>query len=115
MHMEIERLTMAELAEQLSMLLDLPVQDHTGLSGPFQVALDLTMADMTGMMSKLNAASGGSLLPPEAQARIEKLAAAEPGGAVLNSVSKLGLRLEKQKGSVATLVIDSAEKEPTEN
>lgn len=115
MHMEIERLTMAELAEQLTLLLDLPVQDHTGLSGPFQVALDMSMADMQGMMSKLNAVSGGGLLPPEAQARIAKLAAAEPGGAILGSVSKLGLRLEKQKGSVATLVIESAEKTPTEN
>jgi uncharacterized protein (TIGR03435 family) len=115
MHMEIERLTMAELAQQLGLLLDLPVEDHTGLSGSFQVALDLTMADMQGMMSKLNAASGGGMLPPDAQARIAKLAAADPGGAVLGSVSKLGLRLEKQKGSISTLVIDSAEKTPTEN
>jgi uncharacterized protein (TIGR03435 family) len=116
MHMEIERLTMAELAEQLSLLVDLPVQDRSGLGGgSFQVALDLSMADMQGMMAKLNAASGGAMLPPEAQARIAKLAAAEPGGAVLGSVSKLGLRLEKQKASVATLVIESAEKAPTEN
>jgi uncharacterized protein (TIGR03435 family) len=115
MHMEIERLTMAELADQLGMLLDLPVQDHTGLSGSFQVALDLTMADMMGMMNKLNAVSGGDLLPPEAQKRMSQLAASEPGGAVLGSVSKLGLRVEKRKGSVAMLVIDSAEKAPTEN
>lgn len=115
MHMEIERLTMAELAEQLALLLDLPVQDRTGLSGSFQVALDMSMADLQGMMMKLNAVSGGGLLPPEAQARISKLAAAEPGGAILGSVSKLGLRLEKQKGSVASLVIESAEKTPTEN
>jgi uncharacterized protein (TIGR03435 family) len=73
------------------------------------------MADMQGMMSKLNAASGGAMLPPEAQSRIAKLAAADPGGAVLGSVSKLGLRLEKQKGSIATLIIESAEKTPTEN
>ena len=115
MHMEIERLTMAELADQLGLLLDLPVQDHTGLSGSFQVALDLSMADMMGMMNKLNAASGGAMLPPEAQSRLSQLAAAEPGGAILASVSKLGLRLEKQKGTVATLVIESAEKTPTEN
>lgn len=115
MHMEIERLTMVELAEQLALLLDLPVQDHTGLSGPYQVALDMSMADLQGMMMKLNEVSGGGMLPPEAQSRIASLAAAEPGGAILGSVSKLGLRLEKQKGSVATLVIESAEKTPTEN
>jgi uncharacterized protein (TIGR03435 family) len=114
-HMEIERLTMAELADQLALLVDLPVRDRTELIGSFQVALDLSMADMQGMMSKLNAASGGAMLPPEAQSRIAKLATAAPGGAVLGSVSKLGLRLEKQKGAIATLVIESAEKTPTEN
>lgn len=115
MHMEIERLTMPELAEQLALLLDLPVQDHTGLSGQFQVGLDLSMADMMGMMNKLNAASGGGMLPPEAQNQLKQMAASEPGGAILSSVSKLGLRLEKQKGTIATLVIESAEKMPTEN
>jgi uncharacterized protein (TIGR03435 family) len=114
-HMEIERLTMAELADQLGMLVDLPVQDRTGLSGPFQIALDMSMADMTGLLSKMNAASGGGLISAEAQGRISQMAAGEPGGAILGSVSKLGLRLEKQKGSLATLVIESAEKLPTEN
>jgi len=106
---------MSELADQLGLLVDLPVQDRTGLSGSFQVALDLTMADLTGMMTKLSAASGGAIVPPEAQARMAQLAAADPGGAVLGSISKLGLRLEKQKGSVANLVIESADKMPTEN
>ncbi|MEO8098177.1 MAG: TIGR03435 family protein [Acidobacteriota bacterium] len=109
MHMEIERLTMAELAEQLALLLDLPVQDQTGLSGSFQVGLDMSRADLLGMMNKMG------MLPPEAQAQLAKSAAADPGGAVLASVSKLGLRLEKQKGSVATLTIDNTEKTPTEN
>ena len=115
MHMEIERMTMADLAEQLALVLDFPVQDRTGLSGSFQVALDLTMGDLMGMMNKLNAASGGAMLPPEAQSRLAQMAAAEPGGTVMSSISKLGLRLEKQKGSVATLIIESAEKTPTEN
>lgn len=115
MHMEIERLTMAELADQLGLLLNLRVQDHTGLSGSFQVALDLSMADMMGMLNKLNTMAGGGMLPPEAQNRISQMAAAEPGGTVLSSVSKMGLRLEKQKGSVSTLIIESAEKAPTEN
>jgi uncharacterized protein (TIGR03435 family) len=114
-HMEIERLTMKELADQLSLLVDLPVQDRTGLNGPFQIALDMSMADMTGLLSKMNAASGGGLISAEGQSRISQLAAADPGGAIMGSVSKLGLRLEKQKGSLATLMIESAEKLPTEN
>ena len=115
MHMEIERLTMKELADQLGMLVDLPVHDRTGLTGPFQVALDMSMADMTGMLSKINAASGGAMLPPEAQTRIAQMATGDPGGVIFGSVSKLGLRLEKQKAPISTLVIESAEKTPTEN
>ncbi|MEP7352559.1 MAG: TIGR03435 family protein [Acidobacteriota bacterium] len=109
MHMDIERLTMAELAEQLTMLLDLPVQDHSGLSGSFQVGLDMSRADLMGMMNKMG------MLPPEAQAQLSKLANADPGGAILASVASMGLRLEKQKASVPTLTIESTEKMPTEN
>jgi uncharacterized protein (TIGR03435 family) len=109
MHMEIERLTMTELAAQLGLLLDLPVQDHTGLSGSFQVGLDMSRADLMGMMNKMG------MLPPEAQAQLPKVVASEPGGAILSSVASMGLRLDKQKASVPTLTIENVEKMPSEN
>jgi uncharacterized protein (TIGR03435 family) len=109
MHMEIERLTMKELAEQLNLLLDMPVQDHTGLDGSFQVELDMSRADLMGMMNKMG------MLPPEAQAQLSKIAVTDSGGAILASLAKMGLRLEKQKASVPTLTIESVEKGPTEN
>lgn len=114
-HMEIERLTMKELADQLGMLMDLPVEDHTELQGPFQVALDMSMADMMGIMSKVGMMSGAGGLPPEAQTRLSQMAANDPGGLIQGSVQKLGLKLDKQKGSISMLVIESAEKQPTEN
>lgn len=43
------------------------------------------------------------------------MTAADPGGTIMMSVQKLGLRLEKTKADVAKLVIESAEKAPTEN
>lgn len=64
MHFEIERMTMPQLAEQLNMLVDLPVVDKTGLPGAYQVTLDMTQADLMGMMAKLTALSG-TALPPE--------------------------------------------------
>jgi uncharacterized protein (TIGR03435 family) len=115
MHMEIERMTMKEVAQALSPMLDLPVEDRTGLEGAFQIALDLSMADLMQVMNKAGIAAGANALPPQAQGRLSQLAAADPGGTLQASVQKLGLRLEKQKGAIQSLVIESAEKVPTEN
>ena len=49
MHMEIERMTMANLAQTLTPMLDLPVVDHTDLKGAFSIALDLSIQDMMQM------------------------------------------------------------------
>ena len=46
MHMEMERMTMASLAQQLTPMLDRPVVDHTDLKGAFTIALDLSIQDM---------------------------------------------------------------------
>ncbi len=110
MHMEVERMTMKEVAESLTPMLDLPVEDRTGLEGEFQIALDLSMADVMKVMNKVGAA-----LPPGAQQRLSQMAAGDPGGSLQASVQKLGLRLEKQKGSIQSLVLESAEKMPTDN
>ena len=115
MHMEIERMTMKEVAETLSTMLNEPVEDHTGLDGAFQIVLDLSMGDLMQVMNTVGAGAGGGALPPEAQSRLSQLAAADPGGALQASVQNLGLRLEKRQGSIQKLVIESAEKMPTEN
>ena len=115
MHMEVDRMTMKEAAETLSPMLDLPVEDRTGLDGAFQIALDLSMADLMQVMNKIGAAAGATGVPAQAQTRMAQLAAADPGGSLQASVQKLGLRLEKQRGSIQSLVIESAEKMPTEN
>ncbi|MEO8098472.1 MAG: TIGR03435 family protein [Acidobacteriota bacterium] len=115
MHLEVERVTMAELAEMLTPMLEYPVFDHTDLKGAFQVALDLSMADLLQVASKagLGGATAGN---PVAAGRLASIqASADPGGAIIGSIQKLGLRLEKQKGQVGSLVIDSAEKKPSEN
>ena len=65
MHMEIERVTMTELAQTITPMLDRPVVDRTGLSGAFQITLDLAMQDImqvaraSGMGANLPAAPPG--------------------------------------------------------
>jgi uncharacterized protein (TIGR03435 family) len=43
------------------------------------------------------------------------MSAADPGGDLTAAVQKLGLRLDKQKAPVDALIIESAEKTPSEN
>jgi uncharacterized protein (TIGR03435 family) len=118
MHMEMERMTMANLAQTLTPMLDRPVVDHTELKGAFQIALDLSMQDM--MQAARAAGIGVAGAPPVPigvpGATGPVVAASDPaGGSIFTSVQKLGLRLEKQKEPVETIVVDSVEKNPTEN
>ncbi len=69
-----------------------PVEDRTGLDEEFQIALDLSMADLMQVMNRAGGAARAAALPPEAQARLSRLAAADPGGTLQASVQRLGLR-----------------------
>lgn len=118
MHLEVERMTMTQLADTLTPLLDLPVVDRTDLPGSYQVALDINVADLMQVASRagvaVGAARAGAAVP--GQAAPLSLGASDPsGGDLFAAVQKLGLRLEKQKGAIDTVVVESADKTPTEN
>ena len=121
MHMEIERMTMANLAQTLTPMLDLPVVDHTGLTGAFSIMLDLSIQDMMQMARTAGASVPVMSVPLAGPAGAPggggpAIAASDPsGGSIFMSVQKLGLKLEKQKAPVETVVVDSAEKSPTDN
>jgi uncharacterized protein (TIGR03435 family) len=111
--MEASRVTMAQLADALSRFVDRPVVDATELKGEYQVALELSMADL---MSAARTAGLPGALPPGAVAASAADAASEPSsGSVFAAVQKLGLRLEPRKAPLETIVIDHLEKTPTEN
>ena len=46
MQLEVDKMTLPALADALSPFLDRPVVDKTGLKGSYQIALDLSMADL---------------------------------------------------------------------
>jgi len=119
MHMEMERMTMATLAQTLTPMLDRPVVDHTDLKGAFTIALDLSMQDMMQMARLAGVAPAGAFPPggaPAGPGGAPGVGASDPsGGSIFLSVQQLGLRLEKQKAPIETVVVDSAEKNPTEN
>ena len=116
MHMEMERMTMATLAQTLTPMLDRPVVDHTGLKGAFTITLDLNMQDLL-QVARVAGAGANFPPPPGAPAGLAPgLTASDPtGGSIFMSVQQLGLKLEKQKAPIETIVVDSVDKNPTEN
>jgi uncharacterized protein (TIGR03435 family) len=88
--------TMAELAVVLSGLKDLPVVDRTGLDGTFVVVMEVSTE------------SPGAAGPAGTTAAV-------PGGGMVVTLEKMGLRLERRKEAVPYLNVVSAEKTPTEN
>jgi uncharacterized protein (TIGR03435 family) len=92
----------------LSQYLDRPVVDQTGLKGKYEAALDLSMADAMRMAQKM-----GMNVPPPAQSANGE--ASDPGNSLFSSVQQLGLKLEARKLPYDFIVIDHAEKMPTDN
>jgi uncharacterized protein (TIGR03435 family) len=97
---------MAYFAWRLSLMLDRPVIDQTGLNGGYD--FDLAFAPMIPAMP------AGGPTPPEG-ALLNGAPIDSSGPTIFDAVrQQLGLKLERQKGPVDILVIDHAEK-PVEN
>ncbi|HWE52706.1 MAG TPA: TIGR03435 family protein [Bryobacteraceae bacterium] len=117
MIMEAERMTVPMLVEQLSSFVDRPVMDATGLKGSYQMKLELSMENLMQA-----ARSRGFDVPMFSGGRgggrgdAAANAASDPSGnSIFESIQKLGLKLEPRKMSLDFIVVDSAEKNPTEN
>jgi len=118
MRMESSKITMAQLAEGLSRFLDRPVVDMTELKGNYQATLDLSIQDL------MNAARAAGMAAPGAgaaagggadSARPADAASDSSPTSIFNSVQNLGLKLESRKMPLQLIIVDSAEKAPTEN
>jgi uncharacterized protein (TIGR03435 family) len=94
----LDHATMADVAnEAVSALGGIPVLDRTGLSGPFDYKQSQTEAyqpSRSGMTQAESARDFESAL----------------SASFLNLIQELHLKLERTKGPIETLVIDSAEK-----
>ena len=115
MHLESERMTMARFADLLSPFLDRPVEDMTGLKGNYQVALDISMADLRNVARSVGVGIPGAAPAPDAAGRPAEAASEPSGSSIFAAVQRLGLKLESRKGPVEVIVVDHVEKTPTEN
>jgi uncharacterized protein (TIGR03435 family) len=93
---DVFSVTMTELCQELFGILDRPVIDRTGLTGAYDLHLEVTFADMAPRYATATASNDPSA-PAEAS---------DPGGTIASSLSKLGLRLVPAKMGVHTLAID---------
>jgi uncharacterized protein (TIGR03435 family) len=95
---------MTQFAEYLSSVVGQPVVDKTALSGFFDIKLEFTPEQFRGRTS----ANGE---PP----RVNGESIDANGPSIFTAIQEqLGLRLEPAKGTVQSLIIESAER-PTDN
>ena len=101
---------LADLLDRVTPL-SFPVIDMTGLKGRYRVVLEVSLNDAIGARPAMTSAGGDPTTLENARMDIEQ--------AVLkgfnDGLRKLGLKLERRKGPVATVVVDHVEKTPTEN
>ncbi|MBV8841352.1 MAG: TIGR03435 family protein [Bryobacterales bacterium] len=115
LHMEIPKATMARLANILTSMADRPVVDRTGLTGTYEIGFD---APSQGVWRAVMMPMPGKI--PRAASPLESGAggvmASDPtGDSIFKSVQSLGLRLERDKAAIETIVVEHIEKTPTEN
>lgn len=114
MHMGASRMPMDALANILAdrgISGGRPVVDMTGLKGKYEVALDFSL----GARGSADASGAGDSGIDGPQQRPADLVS-DPGAArTLRSLKGLGLALVDRKAQVEQLVVDHAEKTPTEN
>jgi uncharacterized protein (TIGR03435 family) len=115
MHYEYEKLEMSLLADALSQFLGKPVIDMTELKGKYHVALDISREDLmavarnNGVNIPAGAGGGGGGATPAE-------AASDPGSStIFTAVRQLGLKLDSRKAPIETVVVERAEKMPTDN
>jgi uncharacterized protein (TIGR03435 family) len=127
--MQFARESMEDFAKQLERQLGKPVTDLTGLKGNYEFTLTWDGADLGGRPGFARLGGMETALNPNAPSPSPTGGAASEGGSPLVATSdaggaptlfgalqsQLGLKLEAKKGPMEVVVVDHAEKVPTEN
>jgi uncharacterized protein (TIGR03435 family) len=105
------KLTMERIAENLSRYMDKPVVDMTGAPANtnYDFSFEITPDDYRTMLIR-SAIGAGVSLPPEA-ARL----AEGPTDSLFAAMEAAGLKMDSRKAPLDVMVIDHADKTPTEN
>ncbi len=107
LHLQAGRSSMEQFAAMLSNQLGRPVLDMTGLKGEYDYELDFSPEGLPGLR-------GMPAMPPPGGAGGDS-GPSEGGVTLFTAIQDLGLKLDSRKAPVDQIVVDSAEKAPTEN
>jgi uncharacterized protein (TIGR03435 family) len=105
------KLTMLAFADTIARFVDRPVVDMTNLKGNYDFTIEITPEDFHGMTIRSAIAAGVSL-PPEV---VKQALEGGAGDSFFSAIQTLGLRLDRRKAPLEVLVIDRADKDPTDN
>jgi len=108
--LEGRKMKASSIVNVLSAFMDRPVVDMTNLKRNYDFVLELSPEDFRAMSIRA-AIAAGFALPPQAI----QMAEAASGDSLSNALDKLGLKLESRKAPLEVLVIDHAEKTPSDN
>ena len=108
--LEIKKMPMPILADMLGRFLDRPVVDKTDLKASYDMTLNLTPEDRLTMLIR-SAVAAGVVLPPQALRLLDTAS----HDSLSNGLNKYGLTLRSSKEQLEVLVVDSMQKQPTEN
>ncbi len=109
-HANITSATLGNFADMLGRWTDRPVLDKTGLTDKFDISLELSAEELsrsrTSNVVVVRGPGGGTPgAAPEGN----------PGGSLITSVQKLGLKMEAKRVPMDLIVVDKAEKVPLDN
>jgi uncharacterized protein (TIGR03435 family) len=121
MRWEMPKVTMSEFADILTQFTDRQVVDMTELKSKYQVVLELPIQELMNMAKKImpeyaGVLGGGAPGGAAPSSGLAGVGASDPsGGSIFQSVQQLGLKMDARKVPTDTIVVDSVNKEPTEN
>ncbi len=105
-----QKLSMSRFADILARFVDKPVVDMTNLAGYYDFTLNLTDDDYRAMLIR-SAITAGVDLPPQ----VLQMAAKDVPESLAASLQGVGLKLDNRKAPLDVIVVDRAEKSPSDN
>ncbi len=112
--MQANGINLDRLSDMLSNMLDRPVLNMTGVEGNYDIALDVSMEDLAGM-KKMAIGPGPGPMAGGPGGEHGPAPDSAPSASIFTAIQQLGLKLDPRKAPVEFVVIDRAEKVPTEN
>lgn len=107
---EAKKLSMAQFVGDFERFTDRPIVDMTGLKGQYDFTFDINPDDYRPMLIR-SAISAGVTLPPQALRLLESSSSAS----LSDALGQVGLKLEARKAPLDVIVVDSANKMPSDN